>query len=116
MDRKYECMLIMRSDLSEKELNEAVTKITKKIEKGDGKVSVSKLWLQEREFYFPIRSRGAEKKKFMKGLYWFIEFNLDPVKLPDVKEVIRLEERVLRNLIVVAKEVKVKVTPVSAGV
>jgi ribosomal protein S6 len=93
-------MLILKSDLNEEEREEIFRKIIQKIEGLEGKVKVSKVWAKEKEFCYPIRSRGAEKKKYNKGCYWLVEFVLDPQKLPELKETIRLEERILRNIII----------------
>ena len=100
MERKYESMIIIRPDLAEKEFQEIFDKITKKIDSLGGKTLETKVWAKDREFCYPIRSRGAEKKKFNKGLFWLIEFILDTEKLPQLKETIRLEERILRNIII----------------
>jgi len=100
MERKYESMLIIRPDLAEKEFQEIFDKITKKIDSLGGKTLESKVWAKNRDFCYPIRSRGAEKKKFNKGFFWLIEFLLDTEKLSQLKETIRLEERILRNIII----------------
>jgi ribosomal protein S6 len=100
MERFYESMLILRPDLNGKEREEVFSRIIKKIESLEGKVNDSKIWAKERELYYPIRSRGAEKKKFNKGCYWLLRFYLDAEKLKELKETIRLEERILRNLII----------------
>jgi len=100
MERKYESMIIIRPDLEEKEFQEIFDKITKKIDSLGGKTLESKVWAKDREFCYFIRSRGAEKKKFNKGLFWLIEFLLDTEKLPHLKEAMRLEERILRNIII----------------
>jgi len=99
VDRNYESMMIVRPDLAEDELQEIFNKIIKKIEEFKGKVSASKIWAKERNFYFVLKSRGAEKKKYSKGCYWLINFTLDKDKIDELKEVIRLEERILRSVI-----------------
>jgi ribosomal protein S6 len=100
VERKYESMMIIRPDLTEEGNEEVFQKIIKRIETLEGKVSDSKVWIKERKFYFPLRSRGAEKKKYHKGAYWLVNFNLDTTKLTDLKETIRLEENILRNIII----------------
>lgn len=100
MERAYESMLILRPDLDEKEREEVFSRIIKKIESLGGKIDDSKIWARERGFQYPLRSRGAEKKKFNKGCYWLLCFCLDAQKLNELKETIRLEERILRNLII----------------
>jgi len=99
MERIYESMIIVRPDLPEEEREEVFDKITKYVKDSGGKIQESKIWAKERNFYFPIRSRGAEKKKYMKGLYWLLNFTFDTGKLKDLKQTLHLEERVLRNII-----------------
>ena len=99
MSRNYESMLILRPDLSEQEREEIFEKITKKVEALEGKVISSKVWAKEKNFYYFLKSRGAEKKKYYKGCYWLINFSISTDKLSDLKEAVRLEERILRNVI-----------------
>ena len=99
MERMYESMIIVRPDLTDEEREAVFDNITKHIKESGGKIQESKIWTKERNFYFPIRSRGAEKKKYNKGLYWLILFSLDTDELKGLKETIRLEERILRTSI-----------------
>jgi ribosomal protein S6 len=92
-------MVILQPDLSDQELQGIFEKIGKKIESLSGKVLIAKIWEKERNFYYFLKSRGAEKKKYYKGCYWFVSFSIDTEKLADLKEMIRLEERILRHLI-----------------
>lgn len=108
MDREYESMMIVRNDLSEDELNATFEKVTKRIEKLEGKVIEAKIWAKERPLTFELRSRGAEKKKFNKGCYWLVNFELSTEKLSDLKETIRLEENILRKIILRKEKAKVK--------
>ncbi|UCC95162.1 MAG: 30S ribosomal protein S6 [Candidatus Omnitrophota bacterium] len=100
MAKTYESMLILKDDLTDEAREETFDKIVKKIESLEGKVFASRIWAKERNFYYPIRSRGAEKKKYHKGCYWFLHFNIDTTRLADLREAIRLEERILRNIII----------------
>ena len=100
MERNYESMMIACPDLTDEELNNIFGKLSKKIEGLGGKVSSSEIWAKQRVFEYPLRSRGAGKKKFNKGNYWLFQFNLDTKKLPGLKEAIKLEENILRNLII----------------
>tara|TARA_B100000315_G_C14589517_1_gene594926 strand:+ start:3021 stop:3359 length:339 start_codon:yes stop_codon:yes gene_type:complete len=109
--RVYESMMIVFPDLPDQEREEIFSKIEKKVESLEGKVLGTKVWDKERNFHYFLKSRGAEKKKYYKGCYWLINFNIDTAKLSDLKEVIRLEERILRSVILNReKESKVKVT------
>lgn len=100
MERFYESMIILRSDLTDEEKEAVFEKISNKIKDLQGKVSESRIWAKGRDFFYPIRSRGAEKKKYFQGIYWLITFTLDTEKLGDLKEAMRLEEKILRNIIV----------------
>ena len=104
MERNYETMVILKPDLSEQDGQEIFDKITRKITSLKGKVVDSKIWDKERDFYFFLRGRGADKTKYYKGCYLFVSFDLAIDKMVDLKELIRLEERILRNLIVSRKE------------
>lgn len=100
MENNYETMIILKYDLSDNEREDVSQKLAKKIEELSGSVLSSKIWAKERNFYYPLRSRGAEKKKYNKGSYLLLDFKLDSNKLSDLKETVRLEERILRNLII----------------
>lgn len=100
MERNYESMMILKPDLGEKGCEDIFQKIIKKIEGLEGKVVTAKIWAKERNLYYPLRSSGAEKKKYTRAGYWLINFMLATDKLPDLKETIRLEEGILRSLII----------------
>ncbi|MDD3151088.1 MAG: 30S ribosomal protein S6 [Candidatus Omnitrophica bacterium] len=97
MVRVYESMMILMPDLDDAGREEVFQKVTKKIEELEGKMLLSKIWAKEHEFCFTIKSRGADRKDCRSGCYWLINFSLNTEKLPDLKEMIRLEERILRN-------------------
>ncbi|MCM8819348.1 MAG: 30S ribosomal protein S6 [Candidatus Omnitrophica bacterium] len=104
MERKYESALILQSGLAEETQKEILQKIAKKIENLNGKLISEQLWLKEKDFCYSIRSRGAVKKKYFKGNYWLMQFVLDTSKLNEIKETIRLEDRILRSLIIRKEE------------
>jgi len=106
VQRNYESMLIIRPDIGDEEQQEISNKIIKKIESLQGKISAAKAWAKERNFFYPLKSRGAEKKKYLKGCYWLVNFLLDKDKIVELKEALRLEERILRS-IVISKEGKI---------
>ncbi|MCK5393701.1 MAG: 30S ribosomal protein S6 [Candidatus Omnitrophica bacterium] len=108
VNRNYEVMLILKPDLGDQSRDEVIEKITKKIEDLEGKITSSKLWAKEKDFFYFLRGIDAEKKKYFKGYYWLIEFSLDGVKLIELKKLMKLEERLLRNLVINMEE-KVKV-------
>jgi ribosomal protein S6 len=99
MERAYESVLIIKNDTSDPERQDVVQKAAKKIESLGGKIVVSQVWIKDREFAGAIRASGAGRKKYTRGCYWLINFDLAADKLGEFKETIRLEERILRSLI-----------------
>lgn len=99
MKRLYEGMFIVTIDVGEQGQEEIFQKVIKRIEGLGGKVVSSKVWAKERNFTFLLKSRGAQKKKHSKGCYWLANFYLDTDKLPELKETVRLEENILRSVI-----------------
>ncbi|MFH1768247.1 MAG: 30S ribosomal protein S6 [Candidatus Omnitrophota bacterium] len=100
MERNYESMVAVRTELSDEQLENIFSKISNKIETLGGKVSEARIWAKERPFSYPLRSKAAGRKRFEKGSYWLVDFRLDTEKLAELKEVIRLEENILRNIII----------------
>ncbi len=100
MERKYESMMVINSEISSEELEGIFDKIKKRIEGLEGKVENAQVWARERNFAYPLRSRGAGRKKHTKGCYWLINFILDTEKLSQLKETIKLEENILRYIII----------------
>ncbi|MCF7876997.1 MAG: 30S ribosomal protein S6 [Candidatus Omnitrophica bacterium] len=109
MERNYECMLILRPDLPEAEREKAASQIGEKIKELKGQVKKSVLWRNLCDFYYFLRSKGAERTKYYKGSYWLIEFTLSTENLDDLKETIRLEESILRSLILNKESDKVNI-------
>ncbi len=99
MERLYESMVILRSDTSDEEKSDVFNRITKKIEELKGTVKNAKIWAKERSFAFPLISTGSGKKRHLSGCYWLVEFNIDGESLGELKELLRLDERVLRSMI-----------------
>lgn len=106
MKRNFESMMILTTDIGEQAQEEIFQKITKKIESLDGKILRANVWAKERNLAFFLKSRGADKKKYTKGCYWLVEFSLDTDKLAELKETVRLEENILRSMILRGKELE----------
>jgi ribosomal protein S6 len=100
-------MFVLKPELKEEEREEVLQKIIKKIASLGGKALASKIWANERNLAFFLKGRGSEKKKYHKGCYWLINFTLETEKLPDLKETIKLEERVLRNIFLKREKSKI---------
>ena len=100
MQRNYEGMFIVVDDIPQTEQKEVFEKILKGIESLGGEVKSQKIWDPKRKFTYTIQSRGAQRKKYNQGCYWLVDFLFSSAKLSELKEIIRLEERILRHIIV----------------
>jgi ribosomal protein S6 len=99
VDCLYESMMIIVPGLADPDREDIFQKVTKKVTALGGKVVSTKIWAQERDLTFVLQSRSGEKKKYSKGLYWLLTFDINTQKIPELKETIKLEERILRSLI-----------------
>lgn len=106
MKRNFECVLIVPTDIGDQSQEAIFQKITNKIESLDGKIIDSKVWIKERNLCYFLKSKSGEKKKYTKGCYWLSVFSIDTDKLSEIRETIRLEEKILRSLIVRSKDSK----------
>lgn len=106
MNRNFESMIVVLPDIGEQVQEEVFQKIAKKIESLEGKVINAKIWAKERSLAYPLKVSGAQKKKYLKGCYWLVAFSLDTEKLADLKETIRLEEKILRSIILNRENLK----------
>ncbi|MFO8053087.1 MAG: 30S ribosomal protein S6 [Candidatus Omnitrophota bacterium] len=109
MERNYECMLILRPDLPEPDREKIAGSIGEKIKELKGQVKKSVVWRSLRDFHYFLRSKGAQRTKYYKGSYWLIEFILSTENLDDLKETIKLEESILRSLILNKESDKIKI-------
>jgi len=106
VNRNFESMIVVLPDIGEQAQEEVFQKITKKIESLEGKIINAKIWAKERSLAYPLKASGAHKKKYLKGCYWLITFSIDTDKLADLRETIRLEEKILRSIILNRENLK----------
>lgn len=89
---KYEAMFIVRPDLSEEDRNNLFRQINDAVTKNSGAVSAGSVWSEKRKFFFPI-------KKYTEGVYYLLNFSLNPLAIKNIRHVYKLNENVLRVLI-----------------
>jgi small subunit ribosomal protein S6 len=89
---KYEAMIIIRPDLSEADKKALLGHIGDVVSKVEGKITQSSIWAERKKLYFPI-------KKHQEGVYYLLNFDVDPSKIKDIKLAYRLNEDILRVLI-----------------
>lgn len=88
----YLLTLVLKSDLDEKERKTLLDSVLKKMTGEDGKVLKEDLW-GARDLAYPI-------KRQTKGFYAHFEIQTDPKNAKGIDKILKLEEDVLRYLIV----------------
>ena len=90
--RKYEGAFILKPALKEEEINSVAKHIAEPIIKNKGTVSLSEVWLGKKKLAFPIR-------KYREGIYYRVNFAIEPKAIEALKQSYRLNEDILRLLI-----------------
>lgn len=99
---KYEIMLVVKRTVPETAKEEIKNKISSKISALQGKVVSFGVWKDPVRLSFPLQTSGAGREKYHEAAYWLLVCELPPARIGELKEVIRLEENILRNLILQA--------------
>jgi small subunit ribosomal protein S6 len=89
---KYEAMFIIKPDLPEEERKTLFNQINEAVAKNNGSVSASSVWAERRKLYFPL-------KRYREGLYYLVNFSVNPASVKDISHAYELNENILRVLI-----------------
>lgn len=94
MNRDYEIVYIFDSKLDESQINEKLDRFHSQLTAGDAKAEITAVdhW-GRRELAYPIEKRTN-------GYYVVEQFAADGVALPELERLLKLDEDVLRYLIV----------------
>ncbi len=93
---KYEVMAIIKSGLTEDERKAILGQINDVVTKYEGKILQSSIWAERKKLTFRIG-------KSDEGVYYLLNFSMDPKFVKDLREAYRLNENILRSLITVGK-------------
>lgn len=93
--RDYEIVYIFRSSLTSEEVEARVERYHAIIADGSGEVTASAHW-GKRQFAYPIR-------KQKNGYYVVVQFTSGPESLTELERVLKLDDDVLRYLVVIAE-------------
>ncbi len=88
----YETLFITLPSLSDEEVDKIVEKITSTVESLEGKIRKIDKW-GKKVLAYPI-------KKINEGIYVLIEFELEKSKVGEVDRRMKLDESILRHIIV----------------
>ncbi len=101
--RDYEILYILRADLDDDKVQDAVKRVNTVIERSGGTVERTNLWGKRKLAY--------EVKHQKEGSYVLHDFQIAPERVPELEAALKITEEVLRHLIV-RKPEKVAVPPV----
>ncbi|MBI4038951.1 30S ribosomal protein S6 [Candidatus Daviesbacteria bacterium] len=88
----YYLTLVLKPEMEEKERTALLDSVTKKLAGEDGKVEKEDLW-GNKDLAYPIKKRG-------KGFFAHYEILADPKNAKSIDKTLKLEEDVLRYLII----------------
>jgi small subunit ribosomal protein S6 len=109
--RDYEVLYIVRADIDDDKVQDAVKRVNTLIERSGGHAEKTNLWGKRKLAY--------EVKHQKEGAYVLQDFQLDPDRVPELESSLKITEEVLRHLIVRKPEkavVAAAATPPAAGV
>src|SRR5260370_14425631 len=101
--RDYEVLYIVRADLDDDKVQDAVKRVNTLIERSGGTVERTNLWGKRKLAY--------EVKHQKEGAYVLQDFQLDPNRVPELESSLKITAEALRHLILRKPE---KAAPVTA--
>lgn len=90
--REYEVLYIVRADVDDDKVQDAVKRVNTLIERSGGSAERTNLWGKRKLAY--------EVKHQKEGSYVLQDFQLDPDRVPELESSLKITEEVLRHLIV----------------
>jgi small subunit ribosomal protein S6 len=90
--RDYEVLYIVRADLDDEKVQDAVKRVNTLIERSGGAVERTNLWGKRKLAY--------EVKHQKEGSYVLQDFQFEPSRVPELEAALKITEEVLRHLIV----------------
>ena len=100
--RDYEVLYIVRADLDDDKVQEAVSKVNTLIDRAGGSAVRTSLWGKRKLAY--------EVKHQKEGAYVLQDFQIAPDRVPELEAALKITEEVLRHLIVRKPEKAVATT------
>lgn len=94
--RSYEMMLTINPQLEDEELDNLLNKVKKVVKDTKGEVTRLDRWGKRKLAY--------EIKDFDEAIYVVLKFNADEKKISELERVMKLEERVIRYLLIIQEK------------
>ena len=98
---KYEMVLIVDAHLNATEKDDIVKQAVDIVNRSEGKVINSSVWMEKHRMSFPI-------KKIFDGTYYLVNFDAKSSGIAKIRQLFRINEKILRYLIVRQEEKKVQ--------
>lgn len=92
MLRDYEILFIVRPDVDDEQLQQAVGSVNKLIENLGGVTQKTDVWGRRRLAY--------EVRHLREGQYVLTDFQVDPARVPEMEATLKISDAVFRHLIV----------------
>jgi small subunit ribosomal protein S6 len=96
--RDYEILYIVRPELDEEQLQQAIGTVDKLIGTLDGAVQKTDVWGRRRLAY--------EVRHLREGQYVLTDFQIDPARVPELEATLKISDTVFRHLVVRKPEIK----------
>jgi len=96
--RDYEILYIVRPELDDEQLQQAVASVDKLIDNLGGAKQKTDVWGRRRLAY--------EVKHLREGQYVLTDFQLEPVRVPEMEATLKISDTVFRHLIVRKPEIR----------
>ena len=93
---KYELVVILDAALSQQEKTDIIKDVNKAVESCEGRVINSQVWIEKQKMFFSMKKRPE-------GTYYLINFEGGTSKLTELRRALKLNEQILRSLIVKVK-------------
>ena len=90
---KYEIMMILDAKVAQEEKDSIIKEVVDTIQKSGGKVINNQVWMEKHKLTFRIKKRTE-------GTYHLTNFESEGPNLIKIQTVLRLNERVLRFIII----------------
>ena len=92
----YEAMFLIDIKSDQNSTEEVFNQIKEPIVKKGGNIVSSHIWAEKRKLYYPIKKR-------QEAMYYLVNFKLDPDSVTNIRQTYRLNENILRVLIIKIK-------------
>ncbi|MFO7654767.1 MAG: 30S ribosomal protein S6 [Candidatus Krumholzibacteriia bacterium] len=94
--RKYECMFILRADQPDQEMESRVEQVGAIVARNNGEMTHRNHW--------GVRKLAYEIDHENKGNYMLLQFRSEAGAVAEIDRYLRLDDKVLRHLVVVDEE------------